>query len=203
MPWRSAVVGPECILVEDPPSHRASGLRLASGRSRRGSARSYWCMQSMAKSPFRVAESLTGGRRFNLDDLSRLTGLTTRRIRQLIDLGAIDRAQWPNCRLSYDAGHLVQARQASALLALDMSAKEVANLVAELSPSGRPPEALKISGAPGETPNGTGWLAGEVTLSFPVRRSGAEERLMECVRLAVQRFIQQERAIRRCLQSNL
>lgn len=156
----------------------------------------------MAKSPFLAAETLTGNRRFCQKDLSNLTGLPSRTIRQLIDLGAIDRARWPNSRLSYDQTHLKQAQLARGLLGLGLSANGVARYVAELSPTGRPPAALNISFAPSETTKGIGWLAGDVELSFPDSRSSAEERLLERIRLAVQGFIQQERAIRRCVLSN-
>lgn len=157
----------------------------------------------MAKSTFDAAETLSGWQRFSLGDLSTLTGLSSRTIRQLIDLGAIDRAQWPNSRRSYDMAHLRQVKLARSLLRLGLSANEVARYVAELSPTGRPPAALNISFAPSATASGIGWFAGDVELSFPHNRSSAEERLLKCIRLAVQEFVQQERAIRRCVRSNV
>ena len=191
----------KCILVGDTSSHEGSSRNLPWSSDARDLGTFYRYMQSMAKSTFLTAELLAGRQGLTLVDLSKRSGLTCRRIRQFIGMGAIDRSNRPYSRACYDTSHLNQARRVCALLQMGLSAKEVAGVLAELAPSGRPGPALRIPASPGLTSTGVGWVACEVVLSFPTCCTGAEERLMEVVRQAVRGFIIREKAIRRCLLS--
>lgn len=148
---------------------------------------------------FEIGTGLAAPKAISLAQLSKLSAVPERRLRQLIGAGAISRASRPNSKAAYSLIHVREAVRARKLLAMGLSAQEVGAIAKEIDPRGFPPPALRLHTIPDPGEADRTWSAGRVTMTIPASCSASEARLIEAIRKAVHVFAIREKDIRRVI----
>lgn len=142
---------------------------------------SYTQMQSMAAPP--KNGSLRPHQRTSQQELATLANLPIRALRELIRLGAIEKADFTeDGRQAYSAEHLQQAERAKRLMDAGLSIGEAAYMCEALVRTGQAPRAPRFRSLGHVKGRPTTWSSGGVQISVSATCSPEEIRLVKALR---------------------